>query len=767
MALLDRARPVPALLAAARGTILLAMLALCAAAAIGAARAQAEACAGVGAEPCPYASASIVGQRAEGVLRFPEAVAVDAQGNVYVADQLSYVVQKFSDAGAFETEWGSFGGGHGQFGPIGGLATDAAGNVYVVDSSHNRIEKFDSNGAFIAQWGHKGSGPGQFSFGSSQDYTKPPGGGIAVAGNFVYVADSGNNRIQRFNLEGGEGMEWGTKGSGPGQFTYPRGVAANASEVLVADDDNHRIEKFDPDGGYQSAAGSQGTGPGQFAFPYGVALDAAGNVYVADDLGHRVVKLSPELGFLGAWGGYGTKPGQLAFPRAIASDPAGDNYVANTANDRVEVYGPEGRFLRTIGISARGPGQLTGPRGLALDPSGGLLVSDTVGNRVELFAPLTDTFAGQWTVAGGHRSNFFKPTGIGIDPRGSAYVADQGNERIVRMWGDGTFLSELAGPNALGGAQLNGVAAVAVAPRSGRTYVADAGHNRVLVYGPEGTVLARWGAGGGNGVVGSAPGSFNHPSGVAVSGVAVGEEVVYVADKGNDRIVKLDANGNVLRQWGSRGIANGHFHAPAGVAVDGAGDVYALDGENNRVQQFDAEGHFLAKWGLRGTGLGDFSQPSAIAIDCAGSVYVADTNNNRVERFNPVSPVATGCEAAGSWPPPLDVAPVLRIGLPRSSGVLARRALALSVSCERGCKVLVSGTLSPAGRRGSVALAAVARSLPRAKAGHVRLRLGAKGLRRLQRVLGRRRAMTARVRIVAAGPTGRRTTTTRTYAVTR
>jgi DNA-binding beta-propeller fold protein YncE len=759
-------RPTVALLRA-RAAVAIAVALLGVLCALAPAGAAGEACAGVGSEPCPYASASIVGQRAEGVLRFPEAVAVDTQGNVYVADQLSYVVQKFTAAGAFETEWGSFGGGHGQFGPIGGLATDAAGNVYVVDSSHNRIEKFDPNGTFITQWGHKGSEPGQFSFGSSQDYTKPPGGGIAVAGSFVYVADSGNNRIQRFNLEGGEGMEWGTKGSGPGQFTYPRGVAANASEVLVADDDNHRIEKFDPDGAYQSAAGSQGTGPGQFAFPYGVALDAAGNVYVADDLGHRVVKLNPELGFLGAWGGYGTKPGQLAFPRAIASDPAGDNYVANTANDRVEVYGPEGRFLRTIGASARGLGQLTGPRGLALDPSGGLLISDTVGNRVELFAPLTDAFAGQWTVAGGRRSNFFQPTGIGIDPRGSVYVADAGNQRIVRMWGDGTYLSELGGPAGLGGAQLNGVAAVAVAPRSGRTYVADAGHNRVLVYGPEGTVLARWGAGGGNGVAGNAPGSFNHPSGVAVSSVAVGEEIVYVADKGNDRIVELDANGNVLREWGARGTADGHFHAPAGVAVDGAGNVYALDGENNRVQQFDSDGRFLAKWGLRGTGLGDFSQPSAIAIDCAGSVYVADTNNNRVERFNPVSPVATGCLAAGSWPPPLDVAPVLRIKLPRSSGVLARRALALSVSCERGCKVLVSGTLSPTGRRGSVALAAAARSLPRAKAGHVRLRLGAKGLRRLQRALGRRRAMTARVRIVAAGPTGRRTATTRSYAVTR
>jgi tripartite motif-containing protein 71 len=729
--------------------------------------AGAEACAGVGAAPCPYASAQIVGQRAEGVLRFPEAVALDTQGNVYVADQLSYVVQKFSAAGVFETEWGSYGGGHGQFGPIGGLATDAAGSVYVVDSSHNRIEKFTPEGAFVRQWGHKGNGPGQFSFGSSQDYTKPPGGGIAVAGNYVYVADSGNNRIERFDLEGGEAMEWGSKGSAPGEFRYPRGVAASASEVLVADDDNHRIERFDPSGAYLGEAGSQGSGPGQFGFPYGVALDAAGNAYVADDLNHRVVKLNPSLGFAGAWGGYGTKPGQLAFPRAVASDPAGDTYVTNTANDRIEVYDPEGGFLRTIGFSARGLGALTGPRGLALDPAGGLLVSDTVGNRVELFAPGSDAFATQWTVAGGSRSSFTEPTGIAVDPHGSVYVADEGDQRIVRIWGDGTYLGEVGGPAQLGGAALNGADAVAVAPASGRVYVADAGHNRVLAYGADGRLLARWGAGGGDGTAGAGDGAFNHPSGVAVASVAPGQEDVYVADKGNDRVVELDANGDVLRRWGSRGAGDGRFHAPAGVAVDGAGDVYVLDSENNRVELFDSSGRFLAKWGLRGTGLGDFSQPSAIAIDCNGDVYVADTNNNRVERFNPVAPTPTGCLAPAAWPPPLDVAPVVSVGVPRSSGVLARRALALTVRCQRECKVLASGTLSARGGRGSVALVATARALPRARAGHVRLRVSPHALARLRRALGRHTALTAHVRLVAEGPTGRRTTVNRIYAVRR
>src|SRR6202042_2254836 len=112
--------------------------------------------------------------------------------------------------------------------------------------------------------------------------------------------------------------------------------------------------------------------------------------------------------------------------------------------------------------------------------------------RIELFAPMTDAFVTQWTVAGGHDAGFAKPTGIGVDPRGSVYVADEGNERIAHMWGDGTFLSEIGGPSDIGGAGLNGVAAVATAPLSGRIYVADAGHNRVLVYGGEGTLLARW-----------------------------------------------------------------------------------------------------------------------------------------------------------------------------------------------------------------------------------------------------------------------------------
>jgi tripartite motif-containing protein 71 len=732
------------------------------------AAARAEACPGSGDAPsCPYVSAALLGQRAESILRFPEAVAVDSAGDVYVADQLSYVVQKFNSAGEFVMAWGSYGGGHGQFGPIGGLATDAAGDVYVVDSEHNRIEKFNSNGEFITDWGRKGHELGEFEFGSSQNYTQPPGGGIAVAGEYVYVADSGNNRIERFNLSGGEPLAWGAKGDGVGQLDYPRALAANADEVLVADPDDYRIERFTPNGEYEGSVGSQGSKGLRFTFPYGISLDAAGEVYVTDDANEgRVVKLNQQLGFASEWSG--EEADRLRFPRALASDPAGDTYVTDTAEDRIEVFNPSGVYLRTLGTSAKAdPGAFVAPRGVAVDPTGRVYVADPDANSIQYFAPGGGAYLGQWTATGGYKPSLYEPSALAFDPKGSVYVADTGNARVVGLWGEGAYLSELAGPNDLGGAGLNDAQSVAVSPQTGDVYVADTGHNRIVVYSANGSVLAKVGAEGGNGDAGSEPGQFNHPQAVTIAPSGN----VFVADTGNNRIVELSQSGAVLNELGRLGSADGRLHSPTGVAVDAAGRVYAVDSFNNRVEVFSESGEYLAKWGLRGTDLGFFSQPSADAVGCEGSVYVADTNNNRVERFDPAEPAGVGCVAASAWPPPLNVPPVVSVSLLRRSGVLSERALALLVSCRRGCKILVTATLSPytssASAHHAAALIAVARPLPPVHPGHVRLRVGPSTLRSLRRELGRKPAMTAVVHIVAVGPTGLRTTVTRTYAVAR
>jgi hypothetical protein len=122
---------------------------------------------------------------------------------------------------------------------------------------------------------------------------------------------------------------------------------------------------------------------------------------------------------------------------------------------------------------------------------------------------------------------------------------------------------------------------------------------------------------------------------------------------------------------------------------------------------------------------------------------------------------------AADWPPPLDVPPVVRVSLARRAGVIARRTLALTIGCARGCRVLVTGRLSPPGRRGTVKLIAAASALPSGRAAHITLRVSPAALGRLRRALGHSSRMTAQVHIIAAGPTGRRTILARTYSVAR
>ena len=142
----------------------------------------------------------------------PYDVAVDAAGNVYVAD-LAWIteygrVQKFSSSGSFIAKWDSQGSGDGQFNSPYGIAVDAAGNVYVADADNNRIQKLSSEGVFIAKWGSS-TGDGQFY--------SPIGVAVDASGN-VYVVDTGNNRIQKFSSSGVFITKWGSEGSGDGQF---------------------------------------------------------------------------------------------------------------------------------------------------------------------------------------------------------------------------------------------------------------------------------------------------------------------------------------------------------------------------------------------------------------------------------------------------------------------------------------------------------------------------------------------------------------------
>jgi tripartite motif-containing protein 71 len=292
------------------------------------------------------------GQGAEGVV-------TDPAGDVFVVDRGNGRVQKFTSTGGFLAKWGTFGSAAGQFNTPFGIARDAAGNLYVVDSFNFRVEKFDSAGNFVLAWGwgvtdgtthafqictsschagFDGTGDGQFH--------SPTG--IAVAGTSVYVIGDGDERVQRFDTNGNFAGKWGSQGTGDLQFDHPVGIATNAAgNVYVADTDNHRVMKFDLTGFPGSPPslltkwGTQGSGDGQFTSPEGIAVDSAGNVWVTDAVADRVQEFDSNGNFLAKFGSSGTGDGQFTSPQGITVDAAGNVYVtdSNSTNSRVQKFG--------------------------------------------------------------------------------------------------------------------------------------------------------------------------------------------------------------------------------------------------------------------------------------------------------------------------------------------------------------------------------------------------------------------------------------------
>ena len=615
-----------------------------------------RACPGVVGGVCPYTRVRFVGRRGAGVLRCPEALAFAPDGELFVADQFSHVVQRFSPSGRFLGQWGSFGSGPGQFGAVDGLAVDAAGDVFVLDSTHARVERFTASGRLLGEWGRPGRSLGEFDFGPGFGPDKPPGGGLAVGGGFVYVSDSAASRIVRFRLDGSDPVLWGRPGSAPGRFSSPRGLAVVGGVVYVADEGNHRVQALSLAGRPLYAEGSFGTGPGQFVNPFGVAVHG-GRVYVVDDNNNRLVVLTRDLRFVEEWSGVGRF--HLSYIRASAVDPAGRVFVADTGHERGVAFDPFGRGLFAFGFPGTAPGQFVAPLGVAADDAGGSLRGRDL-RQPQPHLPLRLLPALSLRVAAGrgrhHRQPLVRPDcRRRRTPDGSVWVTDPRNGLVRHLSSGGAFLGALGVPAAPGSPTASAVAGAYASGNGGGSATAD-------------------GERGASGGVGGAD-ALLEPLGVALSPSGA---VVYVADTGAGRVVRFTSSGaplgvfgsvaferpvalavgpgwgGVCRRryacaassrsrpaggaarphWGGAGSAPGRFsREPAGLAVDSAGHVFVSDRAAARVQEFSASGRLLAAWGAPGGGPGELSAPSGLAVDCRGDVLVADTANNRVALF--------------------------------------------------------------------------------------------------------------------------------------
>jgi tripartite motif-containing protein 71 len=259
------------------------------------------------------------------------------------------------------------------------LAVDHQGNVYLSDSSLNpRILKYDPQGKFLLQWGSKGSGNGQFEFAPTDPNTGPGTGFIAVdvQGN-LYVSDGYNSRVQKFDPNGTFLAKWGSKGTDEGQFDGPVGpiYIDRQGNIYVSQFD--RIQKFDPDGKFLAKYGSGGEGDGQFTgAAFNGAIDSQGNFYVADLLNARVQKFDANWKFLMKWGTSGEGDGQFASPVSIVVGSQDRVYVYDNST-RIQVFDTNGKFLGQWNGSGNGDPPFEVPLStLAMDAQGNIYVAD-------------------------------------------------------------------------------------------------------------------------------------------------------------------------------------------------------------------------------------------------------------------------------------------------------------------------------------------------------------------------------------------------------
>ena len=292
----------------------------------------------------------------------PLGVAVDATGNVYVADWLNQLIRKISPAGVVSTLAGSgvLGATNGigtaaSFNSPYGVAVDATGNVYVADAVNGLIRKISPAGVVGTLAGSSVQGATNGT-GTAASFFHPWGVAVDATGN-VYVADNGNNLIRKISPAGvvstlaGSGVQGNINGMGTAaSFSSPQGVAVDAAgNVYVGDQGSNLIRKISPTGAVSTLAGSgmsgntNGTGTAaSFNNPTGVAVDATGNVYVADQTNELIRKISPAgavstlagSGVSGNSNGTGTAA-SFNHPAGVTVDATGNVYVADTQNNLI------------------------------------------------------------------------------------------------------------------------------------------------------------------------------------------------------------------------------------------------------------------------------------------------------------------------------------------------------------------------------------------------------------------------------------------------
>jgi trimeric autotransporter adhesin len=640
------------------------------------------------------------------------AVTFDPAGNYYIADASNSMVFRVDTSGTLIIIAGNGTAGYsGDSGPgtsaslnsPQGVAVDAAGNVFIADTGNCRIREV-SGGIITTVAGNGTAGYSGDNGPATSASLNSPEGLVVNAADHLYIADTFNGRIREVSAGiittvAGNGGRSYSGDNGPAtsaSLYYPSGVTLDtSSDLFIADALNNRIRKVNTSGTITTVAGngnpgySGDNGPATSASlnnPSGVAVDATGNLYIADTNNARVRKVTTG-GTISTIAGDGAQAfsgdtgpatsASLNYPDSVAVNASADLFIADTINSRIRevaagiintVAGDgDYRFSGDGGPAVNAT--LNSPEDVAVDASGNMYITDSANYRIRKVntSGTITTVAGNGTAGysgdnGPASSASLNSTyGIAVDTSGNLYIADSFNNRI-RMVTAGGIISTVAGNGTASysgdngsatSASLNNPFGVAV-DASGNLYIADTYNNRVRMVSTAGiiTTMAGTGIGGYSGDNGPATNAeLNYPYAVALDNSGN----LYIDDVANYRIRKVSTDGTITTVVGTGVVGysgNGGpatsatINSPFGIILDPAANLFIADSFNAVIRFVNSSGIISTIAGDTVRGFSgdngtatsaELDFPSGVAVESTGNLLIADTVNNRIRQVTNVA----------------------------------------------------------------------------------------------------------------------------------
>ncbi|HEX5307881.1 MAG TPA: RHS repeat-associated core domain-containing protein [Solirubrobacteraceae bacterium] len=262
-----------------------------------------------------------------------QGIAIDSEGNIWVADTENNRIEEFSAGGTFIQKFGGPGAGEGQLEGPTGIAIDQWGDIWVTNTGKGLVEGFTKTGTSFRTLGGGGL------------LKEPLGIAYSSYNERLYVADAGDGRVVSLSRSvGGENSVIGKKGEGHGEFLYPEGIAVDSSGDVLVSDSSSRIQKLSATGAYISELGS-----GYIHDAVGMTFDSKGDIVVAGAIDHRIDLFSASGTYQYSFGEYGSGEGQMRYPTGVAVDSADDVYAMDAGTDRIEKWLPSGSTHKVLG----------------------------------------------------------------------------------------------------------------------------------------------------------------------------------------------------------------------------------------------------------------------------------------------------------------------------------------------------------------------------------------------------------------------------------